>query len=176
MLKHDPKAGFARVGAFGRKRRFQSGRFFATNTISAKWYREIHARQLETPVSMGQMYENRRTWWLFQGEFYWEDEGLSAIEVKALLLDKQRKKARRIERAVAQMHGTPGPATRRDPIPEDVQAFVWSRDGGRCVKCGGQEHLEFDHIIPVSKGGSNTARNLQLLCETCNRSKGGSIG
>jgi hypothetical protein len=27
-----------------------------------------------------------------------------------------------------------------------------------------------------SQGGGNTARNLQLLCETCNRSKGASIG
>ncbi|HZX13435.1 MAG TPA: HNH endonuclease [Thermodesulfobacteriota bacterium] len=53
--------------------------------------------------------------------------------------------------------------------------YVWNRDGGKCVKCGSQEKLEFDHIIPLSKGGSNTARNVQLLCETCNRSKGDSI-
>ena len=32
----------------------------------------------------------------------------------------------------------------------------------------------FDHI-PVSKGGSNTARNLELRCETCNRRKGATI-
>jgi 5-methylcytosine-specific restriction endonuclease McrA len=63
----------------------------------------------------------------------------------------------------------------RQPIPDDVKMFVWQRDGGRCVKCGSQENLEYDHIIPVSKGGSNTARNIQLLCEKCNRTKGAKI-
>jgi hypothetical protein len=29
----------------------------------------------------------------------------------------------------------------------------------------------FDNIIPVSKVGSNTAKNIQLLCKNCNRSK-----
>ena len=63
----------------------------------------------------------------------------------------------------------------RPGISKDVQSFVWKRDGGRCVECGSNENLEFDHIIPVSKGGSNTARNLQLLCEPSNRRKGASI-
>jgi 5-methylcytosine-specific restriction endonuclease McrA len=63
----------------------------------------------------------------------------------------------------------------RTGISKDAQNFVWKRDGGRCVECGSNENLEFDHIIPVSKGGSNTARNLQLLCEPCNRRKGASI-
>lgn len=64
----------------------------------------------------------------------------------------------------------------REPIPEDVQHQVWNRDSGKCVKCGSREKLEFDHIIPFSKGGSNTARNLQLLCEKCNREKRDKIG
>lgn len=56
-------------------------------------------------------------------------------------------------------------------IPERVRHEVWRRDMGRCVQCDSQERLEFDHIIPFSKSGSNTARNLQLLCEKCNRWK-----
>jgi Restriction endonuclease len=56
-------------------------------------------------------------------------------------------------------------------IPTNVKLYVWRRDGGRCVECGSNEKLEYDHIIPVSKGGSNTERNVQLLCEHCNRMK-----
>jgi len=65
---------------------------------------------------------------------------------------------------------------KREPIPQNVQDRIWNRDGGTCVKCGSNKNLEFDHIIPFSKGGSNTYRNLQLLCQTCNRSKSNNIG
>jgi len=60
-------------------------------------------------------------------------------------------------------------------ISSTVKREVWRRDQGRCIQCGSQENLEYDHIIPFSKGGSNTARNIQLLCESCNRSKQASI-
>jgi hypothetical protein len=61
-------------------------------------------------------------------------------------------------------------------ILQEVKDKVWNRDAGKCVECGSNENLEFDHIIPFSKGGANTYRNLQLLCESCNRSKSDSIG
>lgn len=64
---------------------------------------------------------------------------------------------------------------RREPIPDAVRLFVWQRDQGKCVKCGSAEQLEYDHIIPISRGGSNTERNVQLLCEACNRGKGANI-
>ena len=64
----------------------------------------------------------------------------------------------------------------RGAIPSDVRIEVWRRDGGRCGRCGSRERLEFDHIVPIALGGSNTARNIELLCEVCNRSKSDSIG
>lgn len=72
--------------------------------------------------------------------------------------------------------GQQEPKYHRKTLPKDVKVFVWRRDNGRCVECGSKEKLEFDHIIPVSKGGSNTARNIQLLCESCNRKKSNKIG
>jgi len=59
----------------------------------------------------------------------------------------------------------------REPIPESVRFAVWRRDEGKCTKCGSREKLEFDHIIPVSKGGNTSERNIQILCEHCNREK-----
>ena len=55
---------------------------------------------------------------------------------------------------------------------KEVRRLVWKRDGGKCSKCGTSSELEFDHIIPVSKGGANTAKNIELLCMKCNRKKG----
>jgi hypothetical protein len=60
-------------------------------------------------------------------------------------------------------------------ITEQVKNAVWRRDEGKCVQCGSNESLEFDHIIPHSKGGANTKRNIQLLCESCNRKKSDKI-
>ena len=61
-------------------------------------------------------------------------------------------------------------------ITQKVKDDVWNRDGGKCVECDSNENLEFDHIIPHSKGGANTYRNIQLLCQDCNRTKSAKIG
>lgn len=64
---------------------------------------------------------------------------------------------------------------KRDPIADDVKLLVWARDGGACVRCGSKEKLHFDHVIPVAKGGSGEAVNIQLLCQPCNLQKSDKI-
>lgn len=60
----------------------------------------------------------------------------------------------------------------RQILPRHIRQVVWRRDGGRCNQCGGTDELQFDHVIPFSRGGADTVENLQLLCGPCNRKKG----
>jgi len=53
-----------------------------------------------------------------------------------------------------------------------IRKEVWDRDGGRCrlIKNGkvcGAPAAEVHHIIPLSKGGTNTKANLISACKDC---------
>ena len=89
-------------------------------------------------------------------------------EVKRAKLQKAKKA---ISRKAFELYGGIPSDDKRVSIPDEIKQYVWQRDKGQCVKCQSHEDLEFDHIIPVSKGGSNTARNIQVFCQGCNRSK-----
>ncbi len=55
--------------------------------------------------------------------------------------------------------------TAHTATPTEVKVEVWKSDGGRCVLCGAEENLHFDHIAPCPKGGSSLAElNVELLC------------
>jgi hypothetical protein len=57
-------------------------------------------------------------------------------------------------------------------IPTSVKLEVWKRDQGRCVVCGSDKNLHYDHIIPYSKGGTSlSSENIQLLCVKHNLAK-----
>lgn len=51
------------------------------------------------------------------------------------------------------------------------------RDGYNCQypECGSQEDLTIDHVVPLSKGGSDVPSNLRLLCRKHNSVKGDTI-
>jgi hypothetical protein len=65
---------------------------------------------------------------------------------------------------------------RRRVIPTAVKLAVWQRDGGKCVACGANDELHFDHDLPWSKGGTSiTEANVQLLCARHNLQKSDQI-
>lgn len=117
-----------------------------------------------------------RTLWQTSDGFYWDDDGLDAEAVALLAWDRVRRQDARIER-LRKVRAAEEAVTgaRRERIPDDVRLFVWSRDDGRCVRCGAEDDLQFDHVIPVARGGGNAAENVQILCGTCNRAKGDRI-
>ena len=52
---------------------------------------------------------------------------------------------------------------------------VYARDGHACVYCGARSDLTLDHVVPLSKGGSNELENLATACRPCNSSKGARV-
>ena len=70
---------------------------------------------------------------------------------------------------------------KRAEIPAWVKNAVYFRDRGRCCFCGcdlsgllsPKSKKHYDHIVPLKTGGLNDVSNIQLLCSTCNQTKGG---
>lgn len=67
---------------------------------------------------------------------------------------------------------------RRKNITYRLRYMVLNRDRYKCLACGASPsddkkvNLQIDHIIPLSKGGETTIKNLQTLCSICNNGKG----
>ena len=141
---------------------------------STRRVRAIEAAQLERPVAL--VRERRRCTWLFEGRFYLADDGLGEDDVLALVRERERRARSRLQRAHASLARDGGEAApSRERIPADVRRAVFERDGGRCVDCGSDFDLQYDHVIPHSLGGASTIANLQVLCAGCNRRKGASL-
>jgi hypothetical protein len=59
-------------------------------------------------------------------------------------------------------------------ISREVMLRVVRRDNNQCQICEKflmDNKIEFDHIIPISKGGSSEENNVQVVCFDCNRHK-----
>ncbi len=61
-------------------------------------------------------------------------------------------------------------------IPSSVKKVVWERDKGKCVLCGAEDELHFDHDLPYSKGGTSiNVENVRILCARHNLQKSNKI-
>ena len=54
-----------------------------------------------------------------------------------------------------------------------LRQLIYGRDGKVCRNCKATKNLSIDHIVSVLNGGGNEPENLQVLCRSCNSSKGG---
>jgi hypothetical protein len=174
MLREATRSGFVPEGAIFKRHRLVIGKKPTTFVLRAKRYTEFAGRQAVFPQELLQL--EGRQYWAYAGRVYWEDDGLAADDVKALVHERETRKRRKLERAHATMHSD-GPRTRRrEQIPSELRRAVFTRDGGRCVECDSNFDIQYDHVIPVALGGATTEQNLQILCAGCNRQKGATLG
>lgn len=75
----------------------------------------------------------------------------------------QRRNDRHVRRA--RIKGNGGSITAKE-----LEALR-SRHGKRCAYCGARGRMTIDHIVPLARGGTHEARNIQFLCAPCNSAK-----
>jgi len=161
-LQEDPNAGFWRDS-----RGFLWGNriwFTGTGCPPCQLRPETYLRlrvwrdQGDFPVFVAR--SRRRQWWWWRNAFYWESGDCGPKDVAALLTMLERDDEQGIEWELAHM---------AEPIPEDAKRLVDERDRGRCLACGSDELIQYDHVVPWSLGGGNEPQNIRLLCAGCNR-------
>ena len=62
----------------------------------------------------------------------------------------------------------------RDPSYHKHRAQRYKAAEGRCEACGiavAKGEFECDHVVPLSRGGTNAVENLRILCVNCHSQK-----
>ncbi len=93
---------------------------------------------------------------------------VTLINVEAVKFDTRSKLAKELDKAKESIITE----SLVDISAKSVMKTLISRYGKHCVYCGKKNcHLEIDHIVPRSKGGTDRLSNLTLACRECNQSK-----
>lgn len=61
------------------------------------------------------------------------------------------------------------PSVRKRTFRGKFKKRILDRDDNKCVICASSESLTLQHVVPYSKGGETSYRNLVTLCENCNQ-------
>lgn len=111
----------------------------------------------------------------YADRFRWSDIVSPAAEIDALKALDELEAAGMVKRdgEMGEVLFAYGFRRRRISLWEKTRSRVFQRDQWACTYCGeASTSLHCDHIVPVSRGGSNDDSNLTTSCKTCNLSKG----
>lgn len=110
------------------------------------------------------------------------DESILEQHDKITLLRSNAHRAAEIRQAITKLDqlqrrvdSRTGTTVKRAEIARDYDRIfldLGRRDGFHCQHCRETRNLEIDHVVPLSRGGSNDFGNLQILCKSCNCRKG----
>ena len=92
MLKRDKKAEFLEIGIVSMKYQFTTDKKFSKSSLSKSKYMKLLELQSSDPVKVMAEDDIGKNWWMFQDEFFIEDEDFNADDVKAFALKGTRKK------------------------------------------------------------------------------------
>ena len=81
MLRRDPNGKFIESGIIFKKYQFCSGKAIAIGKIKASVFQDLLKVQNQEPMPVLFSSDINKKWWMFQGMFYWENEGLSSYEI-----------------------------------------------------------------------------------------------
>jgi hypothetical protein len=162
-VQQDAHAGFWRDsrGFLWSRRIWFAGTGCPPRQLRADTYLRLRAwrDQGDLPVFVARSHQ--RQWWWWRNAFYWESGDCGPEDAAALLMMLEREDEQGLEWELD--------AHLAEPIPEDVKRLVYERYSGRCLACGSDQLIQYDHIVPWSMGGGNEPQNIRLLCAGCNR-------
>jgi hypothetical protein len=162
-LQCDPNAGFWRDkrGFLWGYRIWFAGTGCPARRVRPDTYLRLRAwcNQGDLPVFVARA--QRRQWWWWRDAFFWESGDYGPEDLRALLTMVEREDEQGFEWELG--------LRTAEPIPEDVKQLVFERDRGRCLACGSDELIQYDHVVPSSMGGENEPENIRLLCAGCIR-------
>lgn len=110
----------------------------------------------------------------------WSDKGLFDL-VDFRLVESDARRVFRFRMRLTEEHDLRRPARAADLprsriIPSWVKQTVYKRDKAKCVTCGSDDQLHFDHDLPYSRGGTSVLpENVRLLCARHNLQKSAKI-
>jgi 5-methylcytosine-specific restriction endonuclease McrA len=164
-----------------RKKEWQAANPEAVKTYSVKYYRKnreqiLAKRRAARAISLEEHREKERKRYAENASRYRETKK-EWVRANPLKTAAKQKKWRKGKSDLIAAYSHVRRARKRGAVgtytPADVQNIrKLQRD--RCALCSVKLHGagHVDHIIALSRGGSNSKENLQLLCAPCNYAKG----